>query len=704
MDLLRVLAGLLLGSSIILASASPDAVIDAGTISDLSWRRAIPGLDPTVEVPELMAISRSNNYLHHNHGHDHPDRLLSESNDYQYENHFIDKDGNEYDPYSLAWRYLGLYMDCADDQQNNGGNNNDRRGLSGDDGGSCPRVLLWAAYHDPRYRGGAIGEYQFFDLDTRSWDASSCTSSRCAKMDCHEPHTHFKLVGVFKETDGMYDWTEQLFKHEGYCIWNDEDVYEEMEDWMGRWPTTCTELNSPDDDGNTLYLHTLPLAGGNMTFGIFTDEDCTTISSSVSLSDYILLYYYAYYGNNEKGREVAETYEAAIEAWNLKMSTFKVCQPCVAYNLGQTSSNRRNGRRAQNRKRHLGDNENDGDGEEQSHYNCYDDAGYTNVNQCYKFETKTTLGVAERADLIMASEQGTILEVRAFGRTYGSGGYRTPLNRKAVLTVVALVYVGCAMFFFLHHWYTKRHREVKKLPETLKETLDVGMDDATINNDEDEEGGDTEGEVRRVSRIKCEKEDEEIPAMAYMGGEYDVPVALTPNSTSCASLHVTPAASVDQLEIKPRDKASEANNKEEQYLPPAPRFVPSLGISAAAAVKATASSVGGEENEPKVLSPTPAPASSTPPSDDDNTDYDMSAPIKNHERVVQDNASRIRAENSSQSPFRPPERPSSFVLNSNEADNEHDLTQYGIDARVSPSGKFTILHNPQGRFRDWINK
>lgn len=59
-------------------------------------------------------------------------------------------------------------------------------------------------------------------------------------------------------------------------------------------------------------------------------------------------------------------------------STFKVCQPCVAYNLGQSSGNRRNEKRARKRKRHLGNDDNDGDGEEQSHYNCYDDAGYTN--------------------------------------------------------------------------------------------------------------------------------------------------------------------------------------------------------------------------------------------------------------------------------------------------------------------------------------
>ena len=195
--------------------------------SDHSWRKAIPELDPSIEVPELVPVKKQNGEYD-----DQFDRILAGSNDNQYfESHFIDRDGNEYDPYSLAWRYLGMYVDCAANDQQYLNDNVGRRDrdLSDDKDGSCQRKLLWAAYHDPRYQGGAIGEYQFYDPDTRSWNAETCTSRRCAKMDCHEAQTHFKLVGVFKETDGMYDWAEQLFKHEGYCIWNDEDVYEEME-------------------------------------------------------------------------------------------------------------------------------------------------------------------------------------------------------------------------------------------------------------------------------------------------------------------------------------------------------------------------------------------------------------------------------------------------------------------------------------------
>jgi hypothetical protein len=39
----------------------------------------------------------------------------------------------------------------------------------------------------------------------------------------------------------------------------------------------------------------------------------------------------------------------------------------------------------------------------------YDDAGHTNVDQCYKFEPNTNLEVADEGDLSAVSKQGTIL-------------------------------------------------------------------------------------------------------------------------------------------------------------------------------------------------------------------------------------------------------------------------------------------------------
>jgi hypothetical protein len=55
---------------------------------------------------------------------------------------FVDSSGNQYEPYALAWRYLGMYMDCDVDDfffrqlnENKNKNNNNK----------CDRIILWAA-------------------------------------------------------------------------------------------------------------------------------------------------------------------------------------------------------------------------------------------------------------------------------------------------------------------------------------------------------------------------------------------------------------------------------------------------------------------------------------------------------------------------------------------------------------------------------
>lgn len=208
-----------------------------------------------------------------------------------------DKDGNEYDPYSLSWRYLGVFMDCdieavnaaaAAAAGNNDENNRQRRQLpedDDDDGNQCPRKLLWAAYVDMAYEGNAIEEYKFYDIPTGEWDNSTCLASgkehRCVNLDCHDPTStgNFTLVGVFQETDGLYDFFEQLFKHEGTCLWNNDNVYETMTRRMDEWPEECNKLDLSDDDGNALYMSTAPLPEGNMTLGVYVDNSCTQLSS-----------------------------------------------------------------------------------------------------------------------------------------------------------------------------------------------------------------------------------------------------------------------------------------------------------------------------------------------------------------------------------------------------------------------------------------
>ena len=439
-------------------------------------------------------------------------RRLDYDNDDNYQSYLVDSDGNSYEPYAMAWRYLGMYIDCDVQQEyNNDGDydgsdvyrnrqrqrrtttntntNTKQRNLSGsgsNDGDDCSRKVLWAAYVDPGYRGDSIGEYQFYNRFEETWDKSTCQTGRCAKMDCHSSKSRFKLIGVFKEADGLTDWAEQLFKHEGYCVWNDnananndddneeegsgsgdndddddeDSDYEFMSSLQQNQVQECTSMYLTDDDGNSVYRHLRPQGEGNITDSLYTDEDCTQ-KSYMSFADYIIKWYTNYYYDSDKGQQVAEKWQANTVRWNELMTDYKVCQPCRAYTKTPTYDDDVDRLRFLRR---LDDND-DGEGDEEQYgYNCYDDAGYRNCSkllillyfvycllyslvfiavallhahalslykfkstngmkdQCHKFETKTDMEAATVSDLERASAQGTILAIKVDGVTYGKGG------------------------------------------------------------------------------------------------------------------------------------------------------------------------------------------------------------------------------------------------------------------------------------------
>jgi hypothetical protein len=125
---------------------------------------------------------------------------------------------SNYNEYQQAWRLLGFMIDCNtviyddDDGRSQGGSRDQQLTEDG-----CARYVLWAAYVDTGYEGGGIGEYQYWDRDSQSWDDTPCYyakgggqannnqngdaggngqyNSRCAKMDCHLEDTHFSVLG-----------------------------------------------------------------------------------------------------------------------------------------------------------------------------------------------------------------------------------------------------------------------------------------------------------------------------------------------------------------------------------------------------------------------------------------------------------------------------------------------------------------------------
>jgi hypothetical protein len=226
-------------------------------------------------------------------------------------------------------------------------------------------------------------------------------------MDCHETNsTTWKLMGVFKEASyfGNDAFFEQLFKHEGVCVWNDDNLYSFMSTARKNyWPTGCTSTGIKitntysNDYGSYLYIDLRPTWNGNMTYGLYSDEVCKT---EYDLPDKDI---------DSITKSMGLLYGSYLQKWNDGLEAFKVCQPCKAYNL-------KNNYASSNYYGSYSDSSDPNAG----YFQCYDDADYTNVNQCMKFRTHAQLEVCTWEDLVTATNQGGILEVKVGDTVFGS--------------------------------------------------------------------------------------------------------------------------------------------------------------------------------------------------------------------------------------------------------------------------------------------
>ena len=187
-------------------------------------------------------------------------------------------------------------------------------------------------------------------------------------MDCHEEDTHFSLLGIFKQ-DQPYYWIEQLFKHEGYCLWG-QDQAGSMIDTEGYWPvSSCIQSDVTGEQG-PIYYRSKPLMFGGMTLGLYSDSSCMVdYKGKVSVQ--------AVLGDADSDLRSLYT---NLKDWEKLFGYYRTCQPCVTYNRanvkdfisrGLLPQSGQNNRKLQNQ----------GQGHGDDPFYCYDRAGYENVNQ-----------------------------------------------------------------------------------------------------------------------------------------------------------------------------------------------------------------------------------------------------------------------------------------------------------------------------------
>ena len=235
---------------------------------------------------------------------------------------------------------------------------------------------------------------------------------------------------MYKETVdfGNDMFYEQLFKHQGYCLWDadkeetgdDDSAREGSRDYSG-WenspyqfmqamrtelPSGCVQIGDMNDgSGSNYYIAIKPLSGGDITLGVYLDSSC------LKESEYTFEDYQTSYASSLTSTGTSD----AFDTWNANMDYYKVCQPCRAYNRQQMYQD------GWGSYRRLAEKYDGQGGYEKNNFNCYDDAHYQNCNQCYKFETHSDMAKAYRNDLKAANEQGTILEIKVNGVWYGNG-------------------------------------------------------------------------------------------------------------------------------------------------------------------------------------------------------------------------------------------------------------------------------------------
>jgi hypothetical protein len=234
------------------------------------------------------------------------------------------------------------------------------------------------------YGGGGIGEYQYWNRFTKQWDKSACEysgSSRCAKMDCHLETTHFSLLGFFKHKS-YDDWMEQLFKHEGICVWTDEE-YAFMKNARESWPQGCIDSYTTADGGINIYYDVKPIMGGDIRVGLYTDTACTEEysgnDSSITVENILGNFLVnngggSHDNNNNYNYDFSgDSLDDSFDRWDTAFDAFHTCQPCVAYDLENVD-----GTKYTNNDDGGGNGGGNGAG---NRFDCYDDADYTNVNQ-----------------------------------------------------------------------------------------------------------------------------------------------------------------------------------------------------------------------------------------------------------------------------------------------------------------------------------
>lgn len=167
-----------------------------------------------------------------------------------------------------------------------------------------------------------------------------------------------------------------------------------MDNARENWPQGCTASDVTLADGEYLYYDLKPTRNGGMNIGLYIDTRCMEeYTGSDYTAEDILGNILMDEGsgdhsgdNNNDAFEPIQTnsLEESIQVWDSIFDTWRICHPCVAYDLNNVGYNvdddSMKGSSYNTYNYGYDDDANQGN-YDQNDFDCYDDADYTNVNQ-----------------------------------------------------------------------------------------------------------------------------------------------------------------------------------------------------------------------------------------------------------------------------------------------------------------------------------
>ena len=238
------------------------------------------------------------------------------------------------------------------------------------------------------------------------------------------------------------------------------------------WPQGCTATYKTADGGSDyLYYDIKPLISGRITMALYTDSQCTVeYSDDVDIVESIIGNPFAdseASGSNDNYANYDfsdESLSQSMARWEDAFSEWTYCHPCVAFDVtnvdgtnylyqddyynndGYDYYNDNGGRR-----RLGGEYEAQGD-----QFECYDDAGYTNVNQCMKFSAKTSMQTATFRDLNLASLQNTISDSSLASGFYVHEQYHRRGWQNFLTVILYISSLTCCLYATCYCWKAER--------------------------------------------------------------------------------------------------------------------------------------------------------------------------------------------------------------------------------------------------------